>query len=200
MTALESTIRLVADALRELERRWALVGGLAVSARAEPRFTRDIDLAVVVENDADAERLVHAMLQRGFETLATVEQKSVGRLATIRLTAPSAKRGAKGVVVDLLFASSGIEDVMVAQADAIQVLPGLTLPVARVGHLLATKVLARDDKRRPQDAADLRALLAEAEADDLALAETTLTLITQRGFARGRDLMAAWRSLLAEQA
>ena len=99
MTALEATIRLVADALRELERRWALVGGLAVSARAEPRFTRDIDLAVVVENDADAERLVHAMLQRGFETLATVEQKSVGRLATIRLTAPSSKRGAKGVVV-----------------------------------------------------------------------------------------------------
>lgn len=51
MTALESTIRLVADALRELDRRWALVGGLAVSARAEPRFTRDIDLAVVVEDD-----------------------------------------------------------------------------------------------------------------------------------------------------
>jgi predicted nucleotidyltransferase len=105
----------------------------------------------------------------------------------------------KGVVVDLLFAASGIEDVLVAQADTIQVLPGLQLPVARVGHLLATKVLARDDKRRPQDAADLRALLAEAEQHDLALAETALALITQRGFARGRDLKAAWRALLDEQ-
>lgn len=199
MTALESTLRLVADALRELERHWALVGGLAVSARAEPRFTRDIDLAVVVEDDADAERLVHTMLRRGFATLATVEQKSVGRLATIRLAAPAAKRGAKSVVVDLLFASSGIEDVMVAQADTIQVLPGLALPVARVGHLLATKILARDDKRRPQDAADLRALLAEAEQDDLALAEKSLTLITERGFSRGRDLKAAWRTLLDDQ-
>lgn len=42
MTALESTIRMVAEVLRELDRRWALVGGLAVSARAEPRFTRDL--------------------------------------------------------------------------------------------------------------------------------------------------------------
>ena len=39
---------------RDLERagcRWALLGGLAVSVRAEPRFTRDIDLAVAVESD-----------------------------------------------------------------------------------------------------------------------------------------------------
>ena len=71
--------------------------------------------------------------------------------------------------------------------------------MARVGHLLATKILARDDKRRPQDAADLRALLAEAELGDLALAEKALTLITERGFARGRDLKAAWRTLLDDQ-
>lgn len=31
--------------LATLERGWALVGGLAVSVRTEPRFTRDVDLA-----------------------------------------------------------------------------------------------------------------------------------------------------------
>jgi len=33
----------------------ALVGGLAVSARTEPRFTRDLDVAVAVPDDAGAE-------------------------------------------------------------------------------------------------------------------------------------------------
>jgi hypothetical protein len=47
-------IRLDTD-LRELGARWALVGGLAVSARAEPRTTRDIDVAIVVGSDSEAE-------------------------------------------------------------------------------------------------------------------------------------------------
>lgn len=33
------------------EARFALVGGLAVSARAEPRLTRDIDLAVAADDE-----------------------------------------------------------------------------------------------------------------------------------------------------
>src|SRR5262245_22251881 len=39
--------RIVAD-LHGLGRRFVLVGGLPVSAQAEPRFTRDADLAVLV--------------------------------------------------------------------------------------------------------------------------------------------------------
>ena len=38
-----------------------LVGGLAVSARCEPRFTRDIDIAVALADDAQAEKLVRAL-------------------------------------------------------------------------------------------------------------------------------------------
>ena len=34
---------------------FAVVGGLAVSARTEPRFTRDVDVAVAVANEAAAE-------------------------------------------------------------------------------------------------------------------------------------------------
>jgi len=36
------------DDLRELGAEFAIVGGLAVSARAEPRLTRDLDVAVSV--------------------------------------------------------------------------------------------------------------------------------------------------------
>ena len=68
---------------------------------------------------------------------------------------------------------------------------GLTAPVARLGHLIALKVLARDDRTRPQDRVDLAALLTRADAAALAEARESLTLITRRGFQRGRDLLAA---------
>ena len=45
-------VSLLGDSLRELSEvllaDWALVGGLAVSTRVEPRLTRDIDIAVAV--------------------------------------------------------------------------------------------------------------------------------------------------------
>jgi hypothetical protein len=39
----------VAAALGARHRAFAVVGGLAVSVRSEPRFTRDVDVAVVEE-------------------------------------------------------------------------------------------------------------------------------------------------------
>ena len=54
MSRLETALRDVAAHLERRRRRWAVVGGLAVSARAEPRFTRDVDLALMVADDADA--------------------------------------------------------------------------------------------------------------------------------------------------
>jgi len=59
----------------------ALVGGLAVSARAEPRLTRDVEVAVAVAGDAEAEPLMQAL------------------------------------VAELFFASSGIEAIVVAEAE-----------------------------------------------------------------------------------
>jgi hypothetical protein len=99
-------------------------------------------------------------------------------------------------VVDLLFASSGIEAEIVAAAEPIEIIPGLVVPIARTGHLIAVKILARDDETRPQDIADIRALLAVATDDDIELARTSVDLITERGFHRDRDLPAALEQLL----
>ena len=82
--------KMVAD-LAACKRRWALVGGLAVSARAEPRNTRDVDIAVAVTDDADAESLVSELMKAGWVVEAAVEQIETGRLATIRLRPPRAK-------------------------------------------------------------------------------------------------------------
>jgi len=182
--------RIVAD-LRELGRRFALVGGLAVSARTEPA-----DLAVLVADDRDAEALVRDLQARGWRVVAAVEQNVAGRLATVRLALAGAD--VRGAVVDLLFASSGIEPEVVAAADRIEAVPGFTVPVARLGHLIALKVLARDDRTRPQDRVDLAALLTQADAAALGEAREALTLVARRGFQRGRDLLAGLDAALNE--
>jgi hypothetical protein len=169
----------------------ALVGGVAVGARTEPRFTRDLDVAVAVGSDSQAEAYVLSLRRAGYELAAAIEQVKQTRLSTVRL-----RRGGKGPFVDLLFAASGIEDAIVAAAAPIEIVSGLFLAVAQIGHLIAMKLVARDDRLRPLDQADLLALSKAADEIEWARAATAVRLIEQRGFHRGRDLtsmLADWR-------
>ena len=193
MTSLEAVLRQIHTDLIEARVSFALVGGLGVSARTEPRFTRDADLAVAVATDAEAEALIRQMQARGYGVDALVEQEAVGRLATVRLTRSST---GQTPVIDLLFASSGIEPEVVAEADPIELLPNLTMAVARTGHLIALKVLSRDDLRRPQDLVDLRALLRVATSAEILRARGALALIAARGYHRSRDLTTELNILL----
>ncbi|HEX5053304.1 MAG TPA: nucleotidyl transferase AbiEii/AbiGii toxin family protein [Planctomycetota bacterium] len=186
----------VASDLVSLQAPHAVVGGHAVSARTEPRFTRDLDLAVAVADDRRAEALVSALVARGYRIAALIEQEATGRLATVRLEHASAP----GVVVDLLFATAGVEPEVVAGASSLQVIDKLVLPVASVGHLLALKTLSMDDRKRPQDRVDIGALLGVATAEDLRTAERAMRLITERGCNRGRDLVALFMGLRADSA
>jgi hypothetical protein len=163
-----------------------------VSARAEPRLTRDADLAVAVRDDRDAEALVLDLRSVGYEVAASVEQETTGRLATVRLVPRDHE---DRLVTDLLFASSGVEPEIVAAAGEIEVVAGVTVPVATIGHLIAMKLLARDDRQRPADADDLAALAAVAREDDWSEATTAVRLIGERGFARDRDLVTALEQL-----
>lgn len=193
MSSLETILRQIQAELDGQGKKWSVVGGLAVVVRGEPRFTRDADLAVVVASDAEAESLVRWLLGRGYGVLATVEQQATGRLATVRLLPPG--EDVEGIVLDLLFASSGIEPEVVTTSEALEILPGLTLPVVRTSHLIALKVLSRDDVRRPTDLADLRSLIPRASPTDLQEAERLLALITERGYHRDRDLLGSLREL-----
>lgn len=190
MSLLAAAIIRTRRELDDLGARWAIVGGLAVAVHAEPRQTRDVDLAVVVSGDADAERIVRQLTARGFRCIEdgpVLEQTTTGRLAGVRLEPPAME--ATPVVVDLLFHSSGIEDEIVAAAEDLEVLPGLRLPVTTRGHLIALKVLAG----RAQDVADLDNLLRFASAEDMAVAHDALDLISRRGCDRGKDLQAVLR-------
>lgn len=90
--------------------------------------------------------------------------------------------------IDLLFASSGIEPEIVAAAEELAVLEDVTVRVASRAHLIAMKVLARDDRHRPQDFDDLRALLEEVSDDELNRVREALALVEARGYNRGRNL------------
>lgn len=61
MTSVESALRQAVADLSALKARWALIGGLAVSARTIPRFTKDLDFAVAVADDGEAESVVHRL-------------------------------------------------------------------------------------------------------------------------------------------
>jgi hypothetical protein len=181
----------VATAVRELARNGhasCLVGGLAVSSRCDPRFTRDGDLAVVVTDDAEAERAVAGLVTLGYRVGMITEQEAADRLAMTRVTDPS------GAHIDLLFASSGIEAEVVAAAEPLEIVPGVRLPTATVGHLIALKLLSVAPGRET-DAMDLRNLAAIATDADWAVAIEAVSRITARGFHRDRNLGAALAEL-----
>lgn len=185
----EAFVRLQAD-LRAINARWALVGGLAVSGRTEPRTTRDIDVAVAVADDKAAEAISWDLRNRGYQLDTQLEQTATGRLSTVRFLMPDSKLP---ILADLLFGSSGIEPEVVADADMLEIFPQTFAPVAKTGHLLALKVLAlRPDRpqERPQDLTDIRELLRVADDAEIGRAREALDLISRRGFDRGKDLQA----------
>jgi hypothetical protein len=196
VSRLENALRQAAADLTDCRANFAIIGGVAVSTRIEPRFTRGVDLAVATTTDSDAEHLAHSLLQRGYLMLAQLEHETTGRLAAVRLAAPV---DGPQIVVDLMFASSGIEPEIIAAAELLEMVPGLFVRVARIEYLIALKVLARDDKTRPQDIIDLRALLRAAQPTQLNAARSALNLITQRGFNRGKDLIRELNAVLNEQ-
>jgi predicted nucleotidyltransferase len=181
--------RIVADLNAVVEGRWALVGGLAVSARTIPRFTKDLDFAVAVAGDDEAQDVVLRLRSRGYTPVTVLEQDYVERLSGVRLVHEDSD-----VAVDLLFASSGIENEVVGSADRLEVLPGLTAPVATTAHLTALKVLAG----RNQDLADLGYLISDASSTDLDAAREAVKLIQARGYNRGQDVIADLDSLIAD--
>ncbi len=174
-----------AEDLVQLSVNFALVGGLAVSVRAVPRFTHDVDVAVQVSGDCHAEQLIHALIGRGYHCETVIEQKQAERLATCRL---KPRRSADGILTDVIFATCGIESEITGAATDAALESGVVVPVAQVADLLAMKLLSTAEHRY-QDEQDIIELLRVAEADDVEQTRSRLRLITDRGFHRGRSLL-----------
>jgi predicted nucleotidyltransferase len=186
MRQLEQVAREVVNWLDDNGVQYALIGGLAVSFRTIERFTKDIDLAIAVENDQQAEICVRDIAGLGYRVQTLLEQTKLGRIATVRLI----KAHEGSAFLDLLFASSGIEGEVVAGAESIEVFENLSLAVASLPGLLALKVLSVEPINRPQDVVDIKNLLKEASSEDIQETTRLLELVHDRGYNRGKDLQA----------
>lgn len=140
---LGETLGEVAAILEHVGARFAVIGGLAVSAHSEARATKDIDLAVVADAET-SERLTGEMSRAGF---AARMHGPPGPGAVIRFS----RTGADGITrwVDLLFAGTPFEERAVSRARLARVL-NRELPIASVEDLLVYKLVAG----RPQDVVD----------------------------------------------
>ena len=66
MSRLKQATQTVREQLNSMNLQFALVGGLAISTRTEPRFTRDIDVAVAIDEDSAAEQIVIDLRSAGY--------------------------------------------------------------------------------------------------------------------------------------
>jgi hypothetical protein len=149
LNAVERALKRIIAELEAANAPCALIGGLAVSARAEPRTTRDVDLAVSMPDDAGAEQLVFHLQGRGYAVGALLEQARTGRISTVRLKRDTER----SVFIDLLFASSGIEPEIVRDAEDLALLDDVPVRVATRAHLTVGARLDRLRRRcRPIDA------------------------------------------------
>jgi predicted nucleotidyltransferase len=172
--------------LAELDLSWALIGGLAISAQTDPRFTEDIDVNLFLPTDNEVEQLIFTLQRRGWIAETILEQTYFDKdiIATVRFITPKSS----AVHVDILFASSGIKKEIIEQAEVIEIFKGIDIPIAQIGHLLALKILS-ESPERPRDTQDIKNLIAYATPDDILLAKDSCRLISTRGFHRQRDLL-----------
>lgn len=197
MSRLQRSLAGILPLLEQSGLPWAVVGGLAVGARAIARFTADLDLAIAAATDAEAEGLLGRLREAGYEISSLLEHGPPGRIATVRLRPPG--ETAETLFVDLLIAATGIEVEVALAAEKLTVFPGITAPIARIGHLIAMKLLSKDERQRPTDFDDLEALIARADDSELERARESVRRISERGHARGRDLQAELEHWIAHR-
>ncbi len=187
-------LKTVAEDLNQLQVDWALIGALAVSVHTEPRSTRDIDIAIALETIKAQDELVQHLIRLGYGNEQLLRHVLLVRKLGVRLEV----RGncEFPLALALLFSSSGIEPEIVAGASRLEMFPGLFVPVASRGHLIAMKVLSQNETDRLRDRVDLQQLLHQASVEDIASAEAGLKLIIERGFDRSKDLLKDLRKFL----
>ena len=137
----------LADAISMLESRsiaCAVIGGLAVSLRGQPRMTVDVDLVIAADLEA-ALRLARELPGTAFEPLFAGVEEVVNAAFILPL-----RHRTTGVRVDLAIGLSGFEREAISRASRMAI--GETwAPVVTVEDLLVMKALAG----RPQDEQDI---------------------------------------------
>jgi len=201
MSGILDQLRTVARDLNKLGANWALVGGLAVSVRSEPRTTKDIDLLVAPQSSSSSDpmeqtgSIAERLEKLGYRNLQILMHMEPTHRLGMRVELPEVSKGS--IPIDILEKTCGIESEIVLDAEPIEIFPRVIVPVASLAHLLAMKVLSNNDSDRLRDQVDIQQLLNHATKQDIDKARSSLDLIQQRGFSRGKELNKEFASLIA---
>jgi len=117
--------------------RYLVVGGLAVVVVGEPRTTADADVIVFV-SPAEADSLIRAAAEAGFDLQADVERERLSCTGTMRF-----RRGR--FQLDLITASLPFEETARERATRHELF-GVSLPFPSPEDLILFKILAGRDK------------------------------------------------------
>lgn len=148
---LRDALRAAALVLERLDLRYALVGGLAVSAWAVPRATRDADLWVELEGKQP--QLEQALVTSGFHVPAMSEE--LERFGVFR-----SRHAVTGVFVDIFNAVGPLGESILARRKRAE-LGGHETWIASVEDVAVLKAFSD----RPRDLDDLIALLRVSSVD-----------------------------------
>ncbi len=172
--------------LQQHQMPYAVIGGIAVSLRGEPRVTADVDL-VIAADIGGAVQLLDALEQTSFEPLCPGVREVVERAYILPL-----RHSLSGVRVDIAIGMSGFERQVIVRATPVD-FGDFSAAIATAEDLLIMKVLAG----RPQDIQDARGIIA-AQIDSLNW-EYCLQLAADLGQVVDQDLVAVINRLLSDK-
>ena len=124
--------------VRELEDNqipYAIIGGVAVSIRAVPRYTEDVDAVVWVDDSRRSEFLAQ-ITKRGLRPRASDPLGFARKNRLLLLTDED------GVHVDLSFGVLPFEEEMIRNAEPIEIAEGCTASIATARALVLMKAVA----------------------------------------------------------
>jgi hypothetical protein len=151
--ALSRTLLDIAGLLVKEKIPFALIGGIAVGLRGEPRFTADVDLVIGADID-QALSFLGGLEDSRFEPLFPDAPDVVRSAFLLPL-----RHKETGIKVDLALGLTGLERQLLDRAEGLR-LGGLSIPVATAEDLILLKVIAE----RPRDIEDVRRIVARQGA------------------------------------
>ncbi len=169
------------DLLRARRTKYVIIGGVAVTAVGEPRFTADLDAVIFVDEKA-IEALLSAAAARGFEVDIEAEREAIAAGRSLRLT-----RGR--FHFDLMIRSLFIEDQALERSRTIKVFRrAVRFPTPE--DLLILKLAAG----RPRDLLDAEGIMRRhARAFDRKYVERTLRALCD--VAEDDVFLSRWRAV-----
>jgi hypothetical protein len=150
--ALHAEFRALLGCFAKARCRYLVVGGQALAAAGNPRFTQDLDI-LVEPNAENAARVAEALVKFGFADLGAAVRKQ------FRVEKRMATLGVPPLAIDIMTSISGVsfEDAWQGRR-VVNMGAGLRVPFLGTPQLIANKLASGRDKDLI-DAANLRELL-----------------------------------------